>query len=168
MNKSLCYALFSLIGLFSLSPATQAADLKIGFVNPIKVLEEASEVKHANDRLEQEFEPRQRRVENATRELRNMEERLSNSEGNISAKEAERLSRDVRAKRREIGRMQEEFREDYNIRRSEELDKLQKKIYKAIEDVARQEGYDLIVGEGVIYASDQVDITNDILGRLNR
>lgn len=166
--KKFRYALISAISALLLAQAAQAADLKIGFVNPIKVLEDANEVKSANARLEREFEPRQRRIENATRELRRMEERLTKDENTMTVKDAEGLSRDIRAKRREIGRMQDEFREDYNIRRSEELDKLQKNIYKAIESLAKQDGYDLIVGEGVIFASDKVDITDSVLERLNR
>ncbi|MDH5436713.1 MAG: OmpH family outer membrane protein, partial [Gammaproteobacteria bacterium] len=66
----------------------------------------------------------------------------------------------------ELKRKQDEFREDFNIRRNEEFGKLQKRIYEAIVSHAKKEKYDLIISDGVIYASDTVDITNQVLARL--
>ncbi|MCC6714130.1 MAG: OmpH family outer membrane protein, partial [Gammaproteobacteria bacterium] len=60
------------------------------------------------------------------------------------------------------------FREDVNLRRNEEFGKIQKEIVQSIQDVAKAEGYDLILGEGVIYASDKTDITNAVLERLRK
>jgi outer membrane protein len=58
------------------------------------------------------------------------------------------------------------FREDFSIRRSDEINKLQKDILNAINALAKEEGYDLVVGEGVVYANSRVDITDKILARL--
>jgi outer membrane protein len=147
-------------------PQVQAADLKIGFVNPVKVMELAPQVQDANKRLQDEFAPREREVSQAAQEIKGMEERLDRDEATMTNDEASRLRRDIMAKKRDLKRTQDEFREDYNIKRSEELDKLQKRIYKAIESLAKEDGYDLIVSDGVIYASEQVDITETVLSRL--
>jgi outer membrane protein len=78
------------------------------------------------------------------------------------------LNRDIISKKRELKRQQDEFREDYNIRRNEELDKLQKRIIEIIQSVAREEAYDFILSDGVVWASKKVDITDKILMRLNQ
>ena len=67
---------------------------------------------------------------------------------------------------RDIKRLQDEYSEDLSIRRNEELRKLEKEIAKTITDIAKKEKYDLIVFQGVIYASEKVDITNKVLESL--
>jgi outer membrane protein len=73
------------------------------------------------------------------------------------------LERDLMNQNRELKRDQEVFREDYNIRRNEEFRKLQEQIAEAIVSLAEKQKYDLVVYEGVIYASDKVDITDEVL-----
>ena len=88
----------------------------------------------------------------------------------IAALEAEnsKLERDILSMRRDLKRSQEEFRDDLNIRRNEVLAKLQREIFDAIVDFAKDKKYDLILGQGVVYSSDRVDITDDILKQLSK
>ncbi len=167
LNARTVYFLAGLLcGLLLVGMQARAADIKIGFVNPVKVMELAPQVEDANKRLEREFAPRERRIVDIQKEIRGMEERLAKDEAIMDEKEITRLRREIISKKRDVKRDQDEFREDYNIRRSEELDKLQKKIYKAIESLAKEHGYDLIVSDGVIVASERVDITDMVLKRL--
>ena len=85
-------------------------------------------------------------------------------------KETERRAkeRDLLLLKRELKRATQEFREDYNQRRNEELAVLQKIVYKAIVEIAKQERYDLILHEGTVYASDRIDITDKVLKTLSR
>ncbi|MBW2209196.1 MAG: OmpH family outer membrane protein [Deltaproteobacteria bacterium] len=53
-----------------------------------------------------------------------------------------------------------------NIRRNEILRKVNTEIGKAIEEYAKQNKYDLIMAQGVMYSSDKVDITAKILKKL--
>lgn len=166
MNKPAFYFAAGLLCAALAQPLVQAEEIKIGFVNPIKVMETAPQVEAANKRLEQEFAPKERRIVDAQKEVRQMEERLAKDEAIMSERELNDLRRDIMSKKRDLKRDQDEFREEYNFRRSEELDKLQKQIYKAIETLARDMGYDLVVSDGVIVASERVDITDMVLKRL--
>jgi outer membrane protein len=65
-------------------------------------------------------------------------------------------------------RDQEDARRDLNVRRNEELSKLQKQIFDVIQTVAKEDDYDLILTDGVVWASEKIDITDDILKRLRR
>lgn len=162
------YRHYLAVALLCLSTTATAADIKIGFVNPVKVMDSAKQVESANSRLEQEFAPRQRRIVSAQQEIKKLEERLSRDGAIMSEDEQRRISRDVLSMKRDLKREQDEFREDYNLRRNEELDKLQKKIIEVIQDVAREEAYDFILSDGVVWASERVDITDQVLRRLNR
>jgi len=159
---------FSIILLCSLSSHSAFAALKVGYVNALRIMDAAPQVEDASKRLEREFEPRQRRIISSQREVRRLEERLAKEGEIMSASQLTDLRKDIRNKRRDLKREQDEFREDYNIRRNEELDKVQKKIMDVIQDLAKDESYDMILGEGVIWASKKVDITNKVLKRLER
>lgn len=164
--KKILY-LILLLGCFLYSQLAWA-ELKIGFVNALQLMESAPQVEQANKRLEQEFAPKQQNVVRSQQEVRRLEEQLSKNGAIMSEAESRNLSRDVIAKKRDLKRLQDEFREDYNIRRNEELDKLQKRIIEVIQTVARQEGYDFILSDGVVFASQRVDITSRILGLLRQ
>ncbi|MCK5523510.1 MAG: OmpH family outer membrane protein [Thiomargarita sp.] len=152
--------------LCSLYSTQVAAELKIGFVNAIRVMEKAPQVKHANRRLEREFAPKQRRLASAKQGIRKKEERFAKNSAIMSDAEVRKSSREIRDTKRDFKRQQEEFREDYNTRRTEELEKIQKVITKVIQDLAKRESYDFILSDGVIWASKRVDLTNKVLNKL--
>ena len=70
---------------------------------------------------------------------------------------------DLRDMQRELGRLQNEFQEDSNLRQNQEMSDLQVALLKEIQDYATSEGYDMIVGDGVLYASAAVNITEAVL-----
>jgi len=156
--------LFSLIPTFS--QVAYAAELKVGFVNILKILDSAPQAKNADARLKKEFAPRDSQLVKSKDDLRRLEERIRKEEDIMSPQEVTRLTQDIRGKRRDLEREQDAFREDFNLRRNEEISKLQKEIFNAIVSLSKEEGYDLVVGEGVIFASERIDITQKVLGRL--
>lgn len=156
----------SLISLGWLSSAAEAAELKLGFVNAAKVLEEAPQAKDARERLEREFAPRDKELVSAQQDLKKMEDKLARDGAVMSESEQRKVEREILNAKREIKRSQDEFREDFNIRRNEEFGKLQRRVYEAIVSLAKQDNFDVIFGDGVIFASERVDVTDKILERL--
>jgi outer membrane protein len=149
-------------------PGSASAELKIGVVNAIKILEGAPQAEAARKQLEKEFASRDRDLVARQKTIKEMEDRLARDGATMAEAEARKLERDIVSKRRDLKRDQDEFREDVNLRRNEEFGKIQKEIVQSIQDVAKAEGYDLVLGEGVIYASDKTDITNAVLERLRK
>jgi len=153
------------VGMFTTTQAA-AAEVKVGFVNVAKVLELAPQAEAARDRIEKEFAPKDRELLEQQKDVRNQEDRLVKNAAVLSEAERQRNEVDIRATKRELRRAQDEFREDLNLRRSEELSKLQKKVTEVIQILAKAEKYDLIISDGVIFASKRVDITEMVLERL--
>ncbi|MFA7095414.1 MAG: OmpH family outer membrane protein [Gammaproteobacteria bacterium] len=167
MKKSLSVLLMVGVASFGWLPtAVSAAELRIGFVNAAKVLEEAPQAKEARDRLEKEFAPRDKELVSQQQELKKMEEKLARDGAILSETEQRKLEREILNTKREIKRAQDEFREDFNIRRNEEFGKLQRRVYEAIVALAKQEKYDVIISDGVLFASERVDMTDKVLERL--
>ena len=70
-------------------------------------------------------------------------------------------------KKRDAKRSQQEFSEDFNASRNEELGKLQRRIVEAIREIAKDEDYDLLLTDGVIYAKEEIDITAQVQKKLS-
>jgi outer membrane protein len=143
-----------------------SAEVKVGFVNVAKVLELAPQAEAARTRIEKEFAPRDRELLQQQKDVRSLEDRLVKNAAVLSEAERQRKETDIRASKRELRRTQDEFREDLNLRRSQELSKLQQTVTEVIQTLAKTEKYDLIVSDGVIFAGKRVDITDRILERL--
>jgi outer membrane protein len=140
-----------------------AADLKLGVVNAVRVLEAAPQADVARKKLESEFAARDRELVAAQKSLKGKEDRMVKDGAIMSESERQGLEREIVGKRRELKRDQDEFREDVNFRRNEEFGKIQRDIVEAIREVAKKEKYDLVIGEGVIYASKAVDVTDIVI-----
>ncbi len=145
-----------------------AADYKIGVVNAVRVLEAAPQAEGAKKKLEQEFASRDRALVSAQKSLKGLEDRLQKDGAVMSETERSRLERDILNKRRELKRDSDEFREDVNFRRNEEFGKIQRQIVETIQKIAQEQKFDLVLGEGVIWASKTVDITDTVINRLKK
>jgi len=148
--------------------APAVAEVKIGFVNVPRVLDSAPQAQAADQRLEKEFGPRDAEISSMKRELVAINERLAKNAAVMSSSERQRQEGEMRQMRREIRRLEDEFREDVNLRRSQELGQLQRLVVEVIQKLAKAENFDLIISDGVIYAGDKVDITEKVISRLKQ
>ena len=156
-----------LLGLmFTCGLQAYAADFKVGFVNVAIVLDQAPQAAQARARIEREFAPRDREILSQQQQIRALEDKLVKNAAVLSASERERQEAELRQLKRELRRSQEEFREDLNLRRSQELSALQRMVTEVIQDMARGEEYDLIMTDGVVFAGDKVNITKRVIERL--
>lgn len=146
--------------------ATAAAELRIAVVNVSKVVREAPQSQAARKRMESEFSSRRARLEKMQEKLIADAERLKRDGAVMSAEARDKLEEDIRSQRRDLNRLQQEYNEDVALKEKEELKSLREDILTVINKVAEEQNYDLIIGDGVIYASDQVDLTQTIIGRL--
>ena len=84
----------------------------------------------------------------------------------MKASQRDKKQAELNKMERRFKRETEEFREDYNLRRNEELKVLQKVVREAINEVGKENNFDLILTESVIYASDRANITELVLKKL--
>jgi len=152
-----------LFGLLSLPGFAQADGLKIGFVNVSRLISESPQAKTAMASLQEEFAPRQREIVAMQNELKERQDKVQRDLEVMGADERRNAERDLRRDERELQRNQQEFQEDINLRRNESLGKLQRALLQQVQSYAAEQGYDLIVSEGVLYASTAIDITEQIL-----
>jgi len=153
------------VGLL-IASATASAEMRIGYVDAVRVLEAAPQADTARAAIEKEFSGRDRELVAAQKAVKAQEDKLDKDGAIMSESERARLERDIISARRDLKRDQDEFREDLNFRRNEEFGKIQKVIVDAIQAIAKDEKYDLVVGQGVVYFSPQVDLTDKVIAKL--
>jgi outer membrane protein len=152
--------------LAAMAFAATAAEIKIGFVNTERVFREAAPAKRAQQVLEREFSARNAelgKIEKQGRDLQAELERDNVTLSEPSRREKERQLADIS---RNFQRIQREIREDLNLRRNEELARVQERATRVINQIAEQEKFDLIIQEAV-FASGRIDITDKVIRALS-
>ncbi len=167
MKKQIA-SLILLSGLLALPTAfAQAAGgVKVGFVNVGRLLAESPQASNANRALENEFAPRQRELLAKQKELKDRAEKLQKDAAVMGAEERRNAENDFRRDERDLARQLDELREDLNVRKNEELGRLRIDLLREVDSFARKGGYDLIVSDGVLFVSEGIDVTNQILEAL--
>lgn len=152
-----------LVGLLLTGPA---ASQSVAFVDASKVVENSPQYEAVRQALETEFTARDQDLVAKQKQLQKLEDKLLRDGDVMSPEELQRLEQDIRTRRRKLSHDKELFREDFNLRRNDEFNKLRRQVAEVVREVGRDEGIDLIVSEGVVYASKEVDISDKVLERL--
>jgi outer membrane protein len=146
-----------------------AAEARVAFVNINFIMERSPQAEAALGALEKEFSPRDAELVAERDALRQMQERLERDADVMSAEQRAELERDFRNRSREFKRAQDMFSEDLNVRRNEELGRLQRLVQSVILELAQQERYDVVLTErNVLFASERINITDQVLERLRQ
>jgi len=143
--------------------SVHAEGIKIGAVNTIRVLEQSPQAISADALIKKEFSSRDRALVAQQKKTKTMEDRIAKDGAIMSEQERKKLERDVVSARRDLKRDQDEFREDVNFRFNEERAKIQKEVFDAIQTVAKENSYDLVLFDGVAYASPKVDFSDLVI-----
>lgn len=156
-----------LAGMTLLAPLGVAhAQMKIAVVNWSQLLEEAPQAKSAMAALQDEFQPRQKEIVQQQKDLKAKEDKLQRDGAVMAENERRNAEKDLRDGQRDLARKQNEWVEDLNLRRNEEIGKVQRSLQQEVQAFAKTSGYDLIIGDGVLYRNESLDITAQVLSAL--
>ena len=135
-------------------------------VDSARLVQESPQFAAMMEMLETEFAPRQRELLNLQRQIQEKQQTYERDRTVLSEQERIALERELRDGARELQRQAAEYEEDLQIRQNEEMMRIRTQVLQAIQAFGRAERYDLIVGEALYFDSD-IDITEDVLKRLN-
>ena len=167
LSRSVCVLVTLLFGCVS-SLLADERESRIGFVDIPYLIDRAPQALEAELRLETEFAPRQAELEQQRAALAKLTARLANSSLELSDSELAQLDRESRGLERRIKRSEQDFREELNIQKNDEFKKVRILVLEAIGEFGREQDYDLIVSDGVLFANKRVDVTERILESLTQ
>lgn len=168
MNMRKVFVRFVLFAaVVALAPAASAAaSAKIGFVNVQEIMAKAPQAEAARAQLKKEFGDREKSLASQRDAIQKQESDLKRDAAVMAADKKSEAERSLRDKVNNFNRDMTAFRDDFNMKRNELLQGLQKRIYDVIVKVAKSGGYDLVLSNGVVYASGKVDLTKQVLAEL--
>jgi outer membrane protein len=146
-----------------------AADVaKIGVLDLQKILETSAagkliqaELKKEKDKMEADLQKRGTEIENIRKRL----ERESMVMGKEMREEKERESR---IKINDFKTLQKKYRSNLQKIEGSLMNQLKTEIDEIVKGMGKKEGYLLIINKfGVIYAPNSIDITDEVIGKLN-
>jgi len=161
--KQFCRLIF--ITLF-LSSSSFAQDQKIGVVNFQALMEGSPQFRQVMEVLASEFQPRQREALAKQKEFEELSAKIQKDAAVMGATERSNAEKEFRELQREVNRLGTELQEDVNLRRNEEIGKLQRTLLEIVNAFAQSNDFDIVIADGVIYASQSVNITPQILDSL--
>jgi outer membrane protein len=153
------------VALCAAGAASAQGNLKIGVINVGKLLENAPQSKVVSDKLQKEFEPRQAAIVAKRQKLQAAQESFQKDQAVMGEEERLNLERQIQNTQRDLQRDENEYLEDLNARRNEELGRLQREVLQRVQAYASAQKYDLVLADA-IYVSGAVDITQAVITAL--
>ena len=154
----------AVIGLFAGVPAH--AETKIGVLDFGRLLEESPQGKVLLESLGNEAAAKRRDLQGAATSLQTKRDKLAKDRSTMSPDQITRAERELRDGERDLARRQAEAQDQLNDRRNEEMGKLQRDLILAVRAYAKAQNYDVVITEGVIYATQAMDMTPALLQSL--
>jgi outer membrane protein len=159
-----------LILFLILVPGTQAKELKIGYVDMNRALNECDEGKKAIEILERMVKEKQEMIRKKEEEIRKLEEEISRQSSILNPDalkekedERERLMRDYR-------RMVKDSQDEIEKKRQDFMEKILRQLRETAQQIGKEEGYTIIfekVASGIIYIPEEFDLTDKLIKRFN-
>ena len=142
------------------------AEIKVGVIDYARLLEQSPQAKAVQDALRNEFGPRYNQLVSQDQQLKTRAEKLAKDAATMAPDQREKEEKAIRDKKRELERLMSEWNDDSNSKRNDEMNKLQRSLIGEVREYAKAQNYDIVIAEGVIYATPTVDITPQVLQAL--
>jgi outer membrane protein len=166
MKSQIVKAVIGVVAVCAFALPAAAQETKIGVVSLQAIVERAPQTKAVMDALREEFAPREREILAKQKEIEDLQAKVQKDLAVMGETERRNAEKNLRDLGRDFQRLQTEYQEDSNVRQNEEFGVLQRSVLKEVQDYAKAQGYDLIVGDGVLYVSSTVNITEEVLNAI--
>lgn len=141
---------------------------KIGVVDLTRLVNESPQAQQAKDNMAQQFAQRKNALEKTADDLQTQMDRLKESADKMTDVQRDKLSSEVRDSQHELALKQSRYNDDVSDAESQELKRLRSDLRSEITAYAKAHGYDVILGDSVLYADPGINITDDVLARLKK
>jgi outer membrane protein len=176
MNRyvtSLAIAAVALVLPAAAQPSVPAATgtATIGVIEVQRIVQESAIGKESLARVQKLQQAKQEDLSKRQKELRDLEQKIQDQGKALSEDALDKLQKDYQAKAVELKRFQDDAQRELEESQRKELGDLEKRIMPVINDVAREQGYQLVFNKfnsGLLFADDRsVDLTEAVITKFN-
>jgi outer membrane protein len=160
-----------LAGSFMYSPTTSwAEDIKIGYVDLQKALNESEAGKKAKEAFKGEVDRLEQSLEKRKQEVEKLKDELEKKGLLLKEEERDSLERDYRQKMRDFERMYKDSQQELQIKDREMTGRILEDLRQVIQGMGEGGNYTVIL-EGnntvVLYGSKAIDLTDTVIKTYN-
>ncbi len=162
--KKLRIGIMAIIVAVIFSGAAAAAELKIGYINLQKALNECLAGKEAVLELETETKKRQEQVDAKQEELKKLNEEIEKKKTIWSEDVREQKQKELQARMQEFQRFYLQSNDDLKKREQEKKTVIIKDLIEIAKPMAKDKGYAFIFeSQGLIHGLPEADLTNELI-----
>jgi len=142
--------------------------IKIGFVNENILFNEYAKAKGVEKIMEDKFSVPKKNLEKMVEDIKSLEKEIKTNELLMTESKLksskEKLNQMIMEYRQKGTALENEFKQV----RSQEMNSFRQIVSDVIKAYADKNKYDLILNDGVMFAADNVNITDEISSRVNK
>lgn len=156
--------------VFFLSVNAQSEEIKIGYVDFNKALNESENGKNATRVLEDFIKNKKNIYVEKEKEIKELDEELK-KQASVLSPESRKNKEDQLSKMYiDYQRLARDIQEEIQKKESELTQEIQKDLVKIIVEIGKKEGYTVILERGVsgiLYSQDKLDMTDRVIKKYN-
>jgi len=153
---------------FAVTIQAQAADIKIGVVDMPSLLQKSPQAQSASQEMAKKFDGRKKDLMAEQDKIKSLQDQLNKNGAVMSASQLQDSQTQLDELQRDFSRKQSDYLDDVNMERNSVLSRLQQEVLKAVQEFAQSQKYNLIVGDGVFYKDNSVDVTDQVLAQMQK
>jgi outer membrane protein len=167
MNLTVCRntALFSLLLVFGVGVA-HAEGTKIAIIDLTRLQQEATIFKTASSEFRSDLQKKQQALEAQGRQLQEDEDAFRKNADVMSPDDRLKKQKDLQNREADFAYGRQKAEEYAQQKQNELYNQIGARVHDVCVQVAREKGYDFVL-QNVVVGPPSVDITNDVLTRLN-
>lgn len=167
-RKNLRLKLLCLTLLLALSLPV-AAELSIAVVDLRRAVFTSDEATEFSKKLQEQFKDEEEAVRQAQEQAQAMRDRLETDGAMMNDTERGKAAREFEIKVREFNQLRQRLDQAVNQQRQQFLQQAQPQIDKALQTILDERDLDLIIPrEAAVYAKPEMDLTEELIKRLNQ
>ena len=143
-----------------------AESIKIGYIDVEEVINSLSLYQRDNESLIQQFEPKKQELLGLFKHIELLKKNQNNVDRLNTNETYQKELENIRELESSFQKESELWQQQLNQKKYESLQKIETMINFAIKEFAISENYDLILYENAAFVSDQVNISNQIISKI--
>ncbi|MDY6840388.1 MAG: OmpH family outer membrane protein [Pseudomonadota bacterium] len=145
------------------------AETRIGVVDLRQALFSSDDARTFSESLQKDFAGDEVRVREAQEEARKLQERLEKDGAMMNESERNKLASEFQQKAKEFNALKQRLDSTVNQRKQAFLEQARPDVDAAVKELLEENNLDLILpSEAVVYAKPGINLTDQLLDKLNR
>ena len=140
--------------------------VKIGYINIDHLVTSSPQFIQANQEVINEFQPQEKDLVILAQQIQDLADKFNKISKTLNQSERKSEVNKIAKLERQLKQRAAALKKQLELRNFQELGKIQDLINQIIEEVAQEEGFDLILYQQVAYASKRINITPIISQKL--